>query len=277
MVNINFKSKIKKIMFTIAVVVIFGVILFPPLFLFLTSLKTEVDALSFPPKWIFKPTIKNYIDIFGDFTLIKNLLNSIIVAISNTVISLLFGSMAAYSLARFKFKGSDNIAFWMLSIRMMPPVVAIIPIYIIMRNLHLLDTNWALIIAYLTINLPFVIWMMKGFFEDIPKEIEESAMVDGCSVFDVFRKIAIPLVAPGLAATGIFTFIFSWNEFLMALILTGTKSATLPVGLIGCMRETGINWGYMTSGGVIALIPVLIFALFAQKNIVKGLTMGAIK
>jgi len=272
MVNINFKSKIKKIMFTIAVVVIFGVILFPPLILFLTSLKTEVDALSFPPKWIFRPTTKNYIDIFKDITLIKNLLNSLIVAISNTVIS-----MAAYCLARFKFKGSDNIAFWMLSIRMMPPVVAIIPIYIIMRNLHLLDTNWALIIAYLTINLPFVVWMMKGFFEDIPKEIEESALVDGCSVFGVFRKIALPLVVPGLAATGIFTFIFSWNEFLMALILTGTKSVTLPVGLIGCMRETGINWGYMTSGGVMALIPVIIFTLFAQKNLIKGLTMGAIK
>lgn len=275
--NNNFIRKIKKIIFTIVVVVIFGVILFPPLVLFLTSLKTEVDALSFPPKWIFRPTLNNYIDVFGGSSLIINLLNSLIVAISNTVISLLFGSMAAYCLARFKFKGSDNIAFWMLSIRMMPPVVAIIPIYIIMRNLHLLDTNWALIIAYLTINLPFVVWMMKGFFEDVPKEIEESALVDGCSVFGVFRKIALPLVVPGLAATGIFTFIFSWNEFLMALILTGTKSVTLPVGLMGCMRETGINWGYMTAGGVMALIPVIIFTLFAQKNLIKGLTMGAIK
>jgi len=185
--------------------------------------------------------------------------------------------MAAYSLARFKFKGSDNIAFWMLSIRMMPPVVAVIPLYIIMRNLRLLDTPWCLVIAYLTINLPFVVWMMKGFFEEIPREIEESALVDGCSTFDVFRRIALPLAAPGLAATGIFTFIFSWNEFLIALILTGTKSVTLPVGIIGYMKETGINWGYMTAGGILALIPVIIFAALAQKNLVKGLTMGALK
>jgi len=271
------RVKIKKIIFIGVVAIIFIIILFPPIVLFLTSFKTEVDALSFPPKWIFTPTIKNFTEIFHGSPIIKYMINSIIVASLNTGVSLVFGSMAAYSLARFRFKGSDNIAFWMLSIRMMPPVVAVIPLYIIMRNLRLLDTPWCLIIAYLTINLPFVVWMMKGFFEEIPREIEESALVDGCSTFEVFRIIALPLAAPGLAATGIFTFIFSWNEFLIALILTGTKSVTLPVGLIGYMKETGIDWGYMAAGGILALIPVIIFALFAQKNLVKGLTMGAIK
>lgn len=271
------RVKIKKIIFIGVVAIIFIIILFPPIVLFLTSFKTEVDALSFPPKWIFTPTIKNFTEIFHGSPIIKYMINSIIVASLNTGVSLVFGSMAAYSLARFRFKGSDNIAFWMLSIRMMPPVVSVIPLYIIMRNLRLLDTPWCLIIAYLTINLPFVVWMMKGFFEEIPREIEESALVDGCSTFEVFRIIALPLAAPGLAATGIFTFIFSWNEFLIALILTGTKSVTLPVGLIGYMKETGIDWGYMAAGGILALIPVIIFALFAQKNLVKGLTMGAIK
>jgi len=271
------RVKIKKIIFIGVVAIIFIIILFPPIVLFLTSFKTEVDALSYPPKWIFTPTIKNFAEIFHGSPIIKYMINSIIVASLNTVVSLVFGSMAAYSLARFRFKGSDNITFWMLSIRMMPPVVAVIPLYIIMRNLRLLDTPWCLVIAYLTINLPFVVWMMKGFFEEIPREIEESALVDGCSTFEVFRIIALPLAAPGLAVTGIFTFIFSWNEFLIALILTGTKSVTLPVGLIGYMKETGIDWGYMTAGGILALIPVIIFALFAQKNLVKGLTMGAIK
>lgn len=271
------RVKIKKIIFIGVVAIIFIIILFPSIVLFLTSFKTEVDALSFPPKWIFTPTINNFTEIFHGSPIIKYMINSIIVASLNTGVSLVFGSMAAYSLARFRFKGSDNITFWMLSIRMMPPVVAVIPLYIIMRNLRLLDTPWCLVIAYLTINLPFVVWMMKGFFEEIPREIEESALVDGCSTFEVFRIIALPLAAPGLAATGIFTFIFSWNEFLIALILTGTKSVTLPVGMIGYMKETGINWGYMTAGGILALIPVIIFALFAQKNLVKGLTMGAIK
>ena len=203
--------------------------------------------------------------------------NSLIVASVNTAICLIVGSMAAFSLARYKFKGSRNIAFWILSIRMMPPVAAIIPIYILMKKLQLLDTPWCLIITYFTMNLPFVVWMMKGFFEEIPREIEESALIDGCSDFGIFIRIALPLAAPGLAATAILVFIFSWNEFIFALILTGTKAVTLPVGIIGFMKETGINWGYMTAGGVLALIPAIIFVILVQKHLVKGLTMGALK
>jgi len=275
--NKIFSLKIKRILLAIATVVIFGVILFPPVVLFVTSIKTDVDALSFPPKWIFDPTLKNYIDILNTSPLVGYALNSLIVAFLNTLLCLIVGSMAAYGLARFKFRGADNLAFWILSIRMMPPVAAIIPIYILMKNLRLLDTPWCLVITYLTFNLPFVVWMMKGFFEEIPREIEESALIDGCSDFSVFFRIALPLVAPGLAATAILVFIFSWNEFLFALILTGTKAVTLPVGIIGYMKETGINWGYMTAGGMLALIPVILFMIMVQKHLVKGLTLGALK
>lgn len=271
------KAKVKKIIFVVIATVVFGVILFPPVVLFLTSIKTELDALSFPPKWIFKPTLENYTEIFKFSPFAKYLLNSLTVASLNTGVVLVLGSFAAYSLARFKFKGAENLAFWILSIRMMPPVAAIIPIYIIMRNLRLLDTPWSLVITYLTFNLPFAVWMMRSFFREIPREIEESALVDGCSVFGAFRKIALPLAAPGLAATGILTFIFSWNEFLFALILTGSKAVTLPVGITGYMKETGINWGYMTAGGALALIPVIVFTILVQKHLVKGLTMGALK
>lgn len=270
-------EKVKKIILVVVAVIVFGVILFPPVVLFLTSIKTELDALSFPPKWVFTPTIKNYVEIFKTSPLVGYALNSLIVASLNTVVCLFLGSMAAYSLARFKFRGADNIAFWILSIRMMPPVAAIIPIYVLMKNLRILDTPWCLVITYLTFNLPFVVWMLKGFFEDIPREIEESALIDGCSEFGVFRKIALPLVAPGLAATAILAFIFSWNEFLFALILTGTKAVTLPVGIMGYMKETGINWGYMTAGGILALIPVIIFTILVQRHLVKGLTLGALK
>lgn len=271
------RAKVKKIIFLLIAAVIFGVILFPPVVLFLTSIKTELDALSFPPKWIFKPTLENYTEIFEFSPFARYLLNSFIVASLNTGVVLVLGSFAAYSLARFRFKGADDIAFWILSVRMMPPVAAIIPIYIIMRNLRLLDTPWSLVITYLTFNLPFAVWMMRSFFREIPREIEESALVDGCSIFRSFRSIALPLVAPGLAATGILTFIFSWNEFLFALILTGSKAVTLPVGITGYMKETGINWGYMTAGGALALVPVILFTILAQKHLVKGLTMGALK
>lgn len=272
-----YPSRTRSILLTIATVIIFGVILFPPVVLFLTSIKTDLDALSFPPKWIFDPTIKNYADILKTSPLVGYAVNSLIVAFLNTVICLIVGSMAAYSLARYKFKGADHIAFWMLSIRMMPPVAAIIPIYILMQKIGLLDTPWCLIITYLTMNLPFVVWMMKGFFEEIPREIEESALIDGCSDWGIFLRIALPLVAPGLAATAILVFIFSWNEFIFALILTGTKAVTLPVGIIGFMKETGINWGYMTAGGILALIPVILFMVLVQKHLVKGLTLGALK
>lgn len=271
------RAKVKKIIFLLIAAVIFGVILFPPVVLFLTSIKTELDALSFPPKWIFKPTLENYTEIFEFSPFARYLLNSFIVASLNTGVVLVLGSFAAYSLARFRFKGADDIAFWILSVRMMPPVAAIIPIYIIMRNLRLLDTPWSLVITYLTFNLPFAVWMMRSFFREIPREIEESALVDGCSIFRSFRSIALPLAAPGLAATGILTFIFSWNEFLFALILTGSKAVTLPVGITGYMKETGINWGYMTAGGALALVPVIVFTILAQKHLVKGLTMGALK
>ena len=275
--NKIFTLNVKRVLLTIATVAIFGVILFPPVVLFVTSIKTDIDALSFPPKWIFDPTLKNYVDILNTSPLVDYALNSLIVASLNTLLCLIVGSMAAYGLARFKFRGADNLAFWILSIRMMPPVAAIIPIYILMKNLRLLDTPWCLVITYLTFNLPFVVWMMKGFFEEIPREIEESALIDGCSDFSVFFRIALPLVAPGLAATAIMVFIFSWNEFLFALILTGTKAVTLPVGIIGYMKETGINWGYMTAGGILALIPVIVFMILVQKHLVKGLTLGALK
>ena len=275
--NKIFTLNVKRVLLTIATVAIFGVILFPPVVLFVTSIKTDIDALSFPPKWIFDPTLKNYVDILNTSPLVDYALNSLIVASLNTLLCLIVGSMAAYGLARFKFRGADNIAFWILSIRMMPPVAAIIPIYILMKNLRLLDTPWCLVITYLTFNLPFVVWMMKGFFEEIPREIEESALIDGCSDFSVFFRIALPLVAPGLAATAIMVFIFSWNEFLFALILTGTKAVTLPVGIIGYMKETGINWGYMTAGGILALVPVVGFMILVQKHLVKGLTLGALK
>jgi len=270
-------SKVKKIIFIVITVVVFAFILFPPVMLFLTSIKTEMDALSFPPKWIFTPTSNNYTDIFHTSPFFKYIRNSVIVAAMNTAASIGLGSLAAYSLARFKFRGSDNLAFWILSIRMMPPVAAIIPLYIIMKNLHLLDTPWCLVVVYLTFNLPFGGWMMKGFFEDVPREIEEGALIDGCSDFEVFRKVALPLAAPGLAATAILVFIFSWNEFLFALILTYKKATPVTVLIAGVEHTQGVQFWFIATRLLSAILPPAILALAAQRYIVRGLTFGAVK
>jgi len=271
------KKRIVSLLLTLITALVFIFVLFPPFMLFLTSIKTNVDALRYPPVWLFKPVASNYREIFQLIPFGSYLINSLVVALLSTFISLLVGSLAAYGLARFKFKRSKDLSFWILSIRMTPPIAAAIPIFLIMRTLRLLDTKAALILAYCTFNVPFAVWLLRSFFQEIPREIEESAMVDGCSPFGAFFRIALPLIAPGLAATGIFTFIFSWNEFLFALILTGTRAQTVPVSLTGFIRETGIMWSHMAAAGVLAMFPMVIFTALVQRNLVKGLTMGAIK
>ncbi len=271
------QAVVQKVIFGFLIAIVFIWIFFPSVMLFLTSIKTNVDALRYPPVWIFRPVLTNYKEIFGLVPFGNYLANSLFVAAVSTAIALSVGSFAAYGLARFRFKRSKDIAFWILSIRMTPPIAAAIPIFIIMRTLRLLDTRTALVLAYCTFNIPFAVWLLRGFFQEIPKEIEESAMVDGCSPLGAFWYIALPLIAPGIAATGIFTFIFSWNEFLFALILTGTRAQTVPVSLTGFVRETGIMWSHMAAAGVLAMVPMIIFTSLVQKNLVKGLTMGAIK
>lgn len=271
------RTLLQRALIGLVIAFVFIWIFFPSIMLFLTSIKTNVDALRYPPVWLFKPVLTNYREIFGLVPFGRYLVNSLLVAIASTVIALSVGSFAAYGLTRFQFRRSKDIAFWILSIRMTPPIAAAIPIFIIMRTLRLLDTRTALVLAYCTFNVPFAVWLLRGFFQEIPKEIEESAMVDGCSPLGAFWYIALPLVAPGVAATGIFTFIFSWNEFLFALVLTGTKAQTVPVSLTGFIRETGIMWSHMAAAGVLAMVPMIVFTSLVQKNLVKGLTMGAIK
>lgn len=260
-----------------ATVLVLAVFLLPVFYLLLTSIKTQVDAFKYPPVWIFRPTFSNYREVFELYPFGHFLLNSLIVASVSTLVAMVLGAFAAYALARFTFRRSKDLAFWILSVRMTPPVAAIIPIFIIMRTLGLLDTWAGLVLAYTTMNLPFATWLLRGFFQDIPRELDESALVDGCSWFTAFLRVALPLAAPGIVVTAIFVFIFSWNEFLLALILTATKSQTLPVAVTGFIRETGIMWGHMAAAGVVIMAPMALFSLAVQRYMVRGLTMGAIK
>lgn len=245
------------------------------------SLKREVDQFAVPPLWFFySPTLEHYADAFLQRSFGSYLLTSALVAVASTLLALLIGTLAAYSLARLRMPHGLNrkLSLWILSTRMFPPIVTAIPLFLMMRDIGLLNTRLALIILYTGFKLPFVVWMMRGFFVEVPRELEEAAMVDGDSRLGALRRVLLPLVAPGLAATAVFCLIISWNEFLFALVMTQTDAAmTLPVGIAGRVTQYGIKWGAMSAAGVVAMIPILIFAMAVQRYLVRGLSLGAVK
>lgn len=253
-----------------------------PVYWMLTiSLKTEVDLFSVPPRWfLFQPTGAHYRDAFLARSFGQYLLTSAIVSTLATVCAVVLGTLAAYALATFRLPArlDRHFALWILSTRMFPPIVTVIPLFLMMRDARLLDTRASLVIVYTAFNLPFVVWMMRGFFREIPRELEEAARVDGDSRLGALRRVVLPLVAPGLAATAIFCLIISWNEFLFALVLTQTDAAmTLPVGIAGRVTQYEIKWGVMSAAASAAMMPILIFALAVQRYLVRGLSLGAVK
>ena len=255
--------------------------LFPLYWLVATALKTQAEMFSMPPVWWPERFALDYFrDILFRSSFGRLAWNSVVVAGGSTLLSVVVGTMGAYSLSRFRlpFGLNRHISFWILSTRMFPPIVSIVPLFLIMRSLDLVDTRLALILAYSVFNLPFVVWMMKGFFDELPRELEESALIDGDTPFGAFRRIILPLVRPGLAATAVFCLIVAWNEFLFALVLTQTEAAlTLPVGIANQVTQYEIRWGAMSAAGVVAMIPLFVFALLVQRHLVRGLSYGAVK
>jgi multiple sugar transport system permease protein len=252
-------------------------ILFPLLWLFSGALKESKDLWAIPPIWLFKPTLKHFVLIFVERHFAHNLLNSLIVAAGSTGISIFLGAFAAYALARFKIKGQAHISFWIISLRMMPPIVVILPLYIFFSRLRLIDTHIGLILAHITLNLPFAVWMLMGFLQEVPQELEDAALVDGCNRIGVLYRILLPVILPGLAATAVFCMIWSWNDFIFAFSLTSTQAATLPVPISGFLGDYIWEWSAFYAGGALAAAPILIMALLTQKYLVRGLTFGAVR
>ena len=245
------------------------------------SFKREIDQFAVPPRWFsFSPTREHYADAFLARSFGQYLFNSLFVAASSTVCALVLGTLAAYSLVRFRlpYRLDRKLALWILSTRMFPAIVTAVPLFLIMRDLRLVNTRLSLVIVYTAFNLPFVVWMMRGFFVEVPRELEEAAMVDGDTRLGALRRVLLPLVAPGMAATAVFCLIISWNEFLFALVLTQTDAAmTLPVGIAGRVTQYEIKWGVMSAAGVVAMLPILVFAMAVQRYLVRGLSLGAVK
>lgn len=255
------------------------VILGPFLWVTLQSFKYEIEILK--GSWIFPPTLYNYNDVLwsrrSDF--LSNVFNSAVVASISTVLVLIVGTLAAYSLSRLKWHRWIAAAFlgWTLIFNMIPPLTLVGPWYLIFREIGLSETLPAITLTHIALNLPMTVWMMMAYFGDIPRDLEEAAMVDGCRRIDAFWRISLPLVTPGLIAAGVLAFVFSWNEFAVALNLTGRATATVPVAIARFAEEYEIQYGQMAAASVLSTIPALILMFFGQRFVVQGLTMGAVK
>ncbi|WP_265108257.1 carbohydrate ABC transporter permease [Halosolutus halophilus] len=263
------------------------VIWFPIYYIFITSLKTQSEVLTIPITFVpQEPTAQNYIDIFRNRPFEAYTINSLIVASTTTVICVTLGTMTGYTFSRHNFLGNKALLLSIVAARMIPPIALIVPFFQIMSSPPLIggltgnltDTRVALILTYTFFNLPFAVWIMKNYFDGVPRSLDEQAKVDGCSTWEAFVKIVLPVAKPGIAATAILAFIFSWNEFIFALVLTRSEaSQTLPIAVSLFVADDFVDWSHLAAGGMIAALPGILFGLFFQRYIVSGLTQGAVK
>jgi multiple sugar transport system permease protein len=249
----------------------------PILVIFATSLRQQVQIFSEPLNFLFIPTLENYRAVLQEDRLEVYLKNSLLVGVISTVITLVIGCMAAYGLARFRFTGRTTVAYTTLLLRTVPLAVLAIPVFVIWNQWGLVNSLWGLILLYVAVNLPFTIWLLYGFVLQVPVELEEAAAIDGCGPLRVFSLVFLPLMAPGLAAASIFTFRIAWNEFILALVLTDRHTRTLPVAASLFITDMGVDWGKVMAMGSLIAIPPLIFTFVAARQIIGGLTAGAVK
>ena len=249
----------------------------PIVVIFATSLRQQVDIFATPLNFLFMPTLENYRAVLQEDKFDRYLVNSLVVGGVSTVITLVLGCMAAYGLARFRFTGRTTIAYTTLLLRTVPLAVLAIPVYLIWSDWKLVNSLAGLVLLYVAVNLPFTIWLLYGFVLQVPVELEEAAAIDGCGPLRVFTQVLLPLMAPGLAAASIFTFRIAWNEFILALVLTDRQTRTLPVAASLFISDLGVDWGRVMAMASLIAIPPLIFTFVASRQIITGLTAGAVK
>ncbi len=262
----------------LAVLALAAICLMPIWVMVSTSFKDEITIFDGRPIWfLFVPTLDNYEHIAGRKKFDLYLLNSVIVATVSTFLTLFFGGLCAYALARLDFRGRRFVANSTLLIRMVPPAVLAVPAFAMVLGLGIDNDLAVLVFFYTALNLPFAVWLLFGFYKQIPVELEEAAIVDGASPLQVFFRVLLPLMKSGYAVAGIFTFRIAWNEFVLALLLTGRNSRTLPVAASGFLTDTGVEWGRIMAMGTLIVIPPLLFTFFAARQIIRGITAGAVK
>ena len=255
-----------------------AVFLFPLLWVLGLSLKTRLQVFADPPLFIWWPTFENYVDVLGRSDFLLAFVNTLVVASSAVTLSLCVGVPAAYAFARFPFTGRSFLFFALLVMRMLPPIAVLVPMYVLFSKLGLATTRFSVVLAYTTFSLPLVVWIMRGYFEDIPVELEEAARIDGASRLVTFMFVILPLSRPGLAACAILCLQLAWNDFLFAAVLTNNPTQTLPVLMAAFNAgDSGMDWGGLTASGMLVILPVILFSFAAQRHLVAGLSSGAVK
>lgn len=249
----------------------------PIVVMFATSLKLQTQIFNTGINFIFTPTLENYREVLGEGNFRRYLVNSLVVGIVSTLITLVLGAMAAYALARFRFAGRKTLAYTTLLLRTVPLAVLAVPVFMIWNQAGIAGSLSGLVLLYVAVNLPFTIWLLYGFILQVPVELEEAAAIDGCGPLRVFFTVVLPLIKPGIAAASIFTFRIAWNEFILALVLTDRATRTLPVAASLYITDIGVDWGKIMALGSLIAIPPLIFTLVAARQIITGLTAGAVK
>lgn len=267
---------------TVTLYVIAGLLVsvwaFPVLWALLTSFKTERDVLAYPPLLVFTPTLANYRDVlWGPASILPNLWSSMVVSVGATVLTMLFAVPAAYALARLRYPGKRTSGFYVLATQMLPPVGLIIPYYLVLQRVGGLDTYTGLVAIYLTFSLPFAIWLMVSYFEDLPYEMEEAALLDRAGRLRALWYVILPQVRGGMAVTTVFVFLNAWNEFMFAVVLGGNKVRPVTVAMFNFISVEQTQWARLAAGAMVAMAPVILVGLLAQRHIVKGLTVGAVK
>lgn len=253
-------------------------LLFPFYWTFVTSIKPESELYgAVVTYWPQMPTFESYRKLFVDFNFLRPMGNSLLVAVITTVLTIFVSVLAAYAFSRYDFKGRKGLMIMFLTNNMFPSVLLLIPLYAIMRKLGLLYTPASLVLAYTTFTIPFSVWLLNGYLNDLPLSLEEAAMVDGCNRGQAFIKIILPILTPCLVATGVYIFMQSWNEYTFAVMFTNESNRTIPVALKNLIGQLGVQWDLLTAGGIITIIPVCVMFFFAQKRLVEGLTAGAVK
>jgi multiple sugar transport system permease protein len=251
----------------------------PILWLVSTSFKTRLEIFSSPPRIIFKPNFDSYVNLLGTgaYSILPYLMNSVGIAVLSTLATLVLGALAAYAFSRMRFPGSRFLLSGVVLSKLLPPIVAIVPLFLLMRSLRLIDTHIGLAAIYAALNLPFAIWLLKAAFDAIPKALEEAALLDGCSSLGALRHVTFPLALPGIASAAIFVFIMSWREFTFALIFTSIRAKTMPVLIAESIGEMEISWQNMSTQATLVALPAFFFAYYMERYLIRGLTAGAIK